>query len=132
MGIGGETGYLISTPAAPSDGAAGDCGTTALEISKRAVDFGGEEIEVSAAFVGGVEGVEAETFPPATGIGVQRTHDHRATGGLGIELSSGGQHVRDQCGAHALPVVATIDSQATKQQGGNGIWSVPGDARRRR
>lgn len=96
------------------------------------MDLGSEEIQVPAALVSVIEAMEAETLPPTTCIGVRRTDDHGATCRLGIELSSSGENVRDQCRAHALLVTATVDSQAAKQQGGNGIWSVLGDTRRRR
>jgi len=66
------------------------------------LDFACEQVEIQAGFVGGVEGAEAQAFPPAADVGVQRGDYDRAAGRLGVELDCGSSR-NAPCGTRTRP-----------------------------
>lgn len=85
------------------------------------VDLGGEEVEVAAGGVVGIERMKAEALPPGSCPSVDRGNDDRATRCLLVEINGRREHVGDQRGTDPKAGMSAIDRKAANQKSGNRI-----------
>lgn len=96
------------------------------------VDLGGEEVEVAADGIIGIERVEAEALPPCARPSVDRSDDNRAASCLLVEIDGCREHVGHQRGTDPKTGVSAVDRKAADQEGGNWIGSPLGQIAWRR
>lgn len=94
---------------------------------KRRFDIGGQQIQIKATRIVGIEGGEAEALPPGTRTLVQRGYDHRTQRGLSIEFHGCRQDVGEQRGPDAQAAELAIHSQPTDKKSWHRVGSISGE-----